>query len=149
MNLSAEKAVCCRIPINLMEWSSGNAENAGSTIKVYRSSIVSGLQKSLWVCSTSVFLSISVSSSSCAKCLLDKYTAITMSMKRRKYCDDCGHLHLDGNFCHMFVDQNSAYDVTDDFMNEESEAADNADTGYFMMSSLTISLISSTILSLK
>ena len=54
-----------------------------------------------------------------------------MSMKRRKYCDDCGHLHLDGNYCHMYVDQNSAYEVRNNFRDDESETGDRADTGDF------------------
>jgi hypothetical protein len=37
-------------------------------------------------------------SRSCAKCSLDKATATTVNMKRKKYCDDCGHLHLLGFF---------------------------------------------------
>ena len=94
--------------------------------------------KSRRACLNNDFASLSVSSSSCAKCLLDKYTATTMSMKRRKYCDDCGHLHLDGNYCHMYVDQNSAYDVRNDFLDDESETADRSDTGDFIVSFMEI-----------
>ena len=44
-----------------------------------------------------------------------------MSMKRKKYCDECGHLHLIDNYCHVYIDENSAYDVEEDYAEEAEE----------------------------
>ena len=44
-----------------------------------------------------------------------------MAMKRKKYCDECNHLHLLDNYCHVYVEENSAYDVSEDYLDEDED----------------------------
>jgi hypothetical protein len=50
----------------------------------------------------------------CAKCGLDKATATTMKIKRKKYCDDCGHLHMLDTYCHVYVLAEDAFPEEDE-----------------------------------
>ena len=54
----------------------------------------------------------------CTKCNLDAMTATTMKIKRKKFCDDCGHLHMYENYCHVYV---PAEDAFKDDAEEEAE----------------------------
>ena len=54
----------------------------------------------------------------CSKCGIDKMVQFTMKIKRKKYCDDCNHLHMYGHYCHMYVLAEDA------FKDDEAEQAE-------------------------
>ena len=54
----------------------------------------------------------------CSKCGIDKMIQFTMKIKRKKYCDDCNHLHMYGHYCHMYVLAEDA------FKDDEAEQAE-------------------------
>lgn len=45
----------------------------------------------------------------CEKCLLDKETAVTMQIKLRHNCEECGHRHKYGQYCHVYVDAENTF----------------------------------------
>eukprot|EP00596_Hydrurales_sp_CCMP1899_P005277 CAMPEP_0119045680 /NCGR_PEP_ID=MMETSP1177-20130426/41893_1 /TAXON_ID=2985 /ORGANISM="Ochromonas sp, Strain CCMP1899" /LENGTH=688 /DNA_ID=CAMNT_0007017891 /DNA_START=173 /DNA_END=2239 /DNA_ORIENTATION=- len=52
-----------------------------------------------------------------------------MNMERKKYCDDCGHLHLLDNYCHTYVEENMAYEVDEeDADNDYVDIGDDSDS---------------------
>lgn len=65
----------------------------------------------------------------CVKCELDKETAISIAITKKKtMCDECHHRHKDGVFCHVFVEADED-DDGEDFVeeSEEEESSDDSD----------------------
>lgn len=69
----------------------------------------------------------------CTKCFMDHETATTMTVvKKKRMCDECGHRHRDGIYCHMYVDMPEEDEDEDEVVgadgdDNESEQEDGSD----------------------
>ena len=64
--------------------------------------------------------------SHCTKCSIEQETAMTMNVeKRRRTCEECGHIHHEDVFCHVYTDAADDGEV-DDTMVEDEEDSDNS-----------------------
>ena len=64
----------------------------------------------------------------CEKCGLDKESAMVMVViKRKRMCEECGHIHREDVYCHVFVEAAEG-DTGDDYISEsESELSEDSD----------------------
>lgn len=62
----------------------------------------------------------------CGKCDLNKEAVmVVVQVKRRRTCEECGHIHREGVFCHVFVEA-AEDDGADDYISE-SESSNSSD----------------------
>ncbi len=62
----------------------------------------------------------------CTKCGLDQETALTMAVtKRRRTCEDCGHKHHEGIYCHVYTEAGDEELDDPDVVDEEEEDQDD------------------------
>lgn len=68
----------------------------------------------------------------CSKCQLDRETAITYPvLKRLTKCEECGHKHREGAYCHVYTeaaDQDMIEDVISESDEEAAAASDSDDS---------------------
>lgn len=69
---------------------------------------------------------------SCGECSLDKETATTMQVKvKKRCCRDCGHIHRNKEYCHVYVEVDEDYEDADDMEDEGDNSEDDDDAlGY-------------------
>lgn len=58
----------------------------------------------------------------CGKCGLDKDTAVNMIiLKRKRMCEDCGHIHREGLYCHVYTEAAGDDQLADFISDSESD----------------------------
>ena len=61
----------------------------------------------------------------CTKCDLAKETAmVVVPLKRRKTCEECGHIHREGVYCHVYVEA-ADEDEDDSYVSESESGSSN------------------------
>lgn len=66
----------------------------------------------------------------CEKCQLDKGTAVTMVVaKRKRMCEECGHIHKEDTYCHCFAEAaDGDIDMADEDIESEEDSSDDDST---------------------
>jgi NMD protein affecting ribosome stability and mRNA decay len=56
----------------------------------------------------------------CTKCGLDQEKALTMPVeRRRRTCEDCGHMHHENIYCHVYTEAGDSLDDDPNVIDEE------------------------------
>lgn len=63
-----------------------------------------------WECLNCGFWNDSTNQSGCLKCQLSKEEAVSLEIRLRFTCDECKHRHKYRNSCHVFVEDQLAFD---------------------------------------
>ena len=64
----------------------------------------------------------------CSKCDLEQEVAVTMQvLKRKRMCEECGHRHREGVFCHCYCEGAEGDGADDYFSESESESSESSD----------------------
>jgi len=67
----------------------------------------------------------------CESCGIDRMQSMAMVLKRRRSCEECGHIHREHVYCHVYTEaaMMDELEQQDVFSDEDEESDDDSEDG--------------------
>lgn len=78
----------------------------------------------------------------CESCGIDRLVSLTMVIeKKRRMCEECGHIHREHIYCHVFTEAADSLDNNDDYVSEDEEDEEDSESNASDDMSLGINIV--------